>query len=127
MYNFEYQNPVKIIFGKGEIKKVGANIPKGAKILLTYGGGSIFKNNVYDQVKASIRGFDVIEFGGIEPNPHYETLMKAVEVVRKENITYLLSVSFCKRLTLCKTESNKKPPLMKYHAMIASVIFSSLS
>jgi len=92
MYNFEYQNPVKIIFGKGEIKKVGANIPKGARILLTYGGGSIFKNTVYDQVKASIEGFDVIEFGGIEPNPHYETLMKAVEVVKKENITYLLSV-----------------------------------
>ena len=92
MYNFEYQNPVKIIFGKGEIKKVGENIPKGAKILLTYGGGSIFKNSVYDQVKASIEGFDVIEFGGIEPNPHYETLMKAVEVVKKENITYLLSV-----------------------------------
>jgi NADP-dependent alcohol dehydrogenase len=92
MYNFEYQNPVKIIFGKGEIKKVGANIPKGAKILLTYGGGSIFKNSVYDQVKASIKGFDVIEFGGIEPNPHYETLMKAVEVVKKENINYLLSV-----------------------------------
>jgi NADP-dependent alcohol dehydrogenase len=92
MYNFEYQNPVKIIFGKGEIKKVRANIPKGSKILLTYGGGSIFKNSVYDQVKASIEGFDVIEFGGIEPNPHYETLMKAVEVVQKENITFLLSV-----------------------------------
>ena len=92
MYNFEYQNPVKIIFGKGEIKKVGVNIPKGAKILLTYGGGSIFKNSVYDQVKASIVGYDVVEFGGIEPNPHYETLMKAVEIVKKENITYLLSV-----------------------------------
>jgi NADP-dependent alcohol dehydrogenase len=92
MYNFEYQNPVKIIFGKGEIKKVRANIPKGSKILLTYGGGSIFKNSVYDQVKASIEGFDVIEFGGIEPNPHYETLMKAVEVVQKENITFLLAV-----------------------------------
>ena len=92
MYNFEYQNPVKIIFGKGEIKEVGTNIPKGAKVLLTYGGGSIFKNGVYDQVKASIDGFEVIEFGGIEPNPHYETLMKAVEVVKKENITYLLSV-----------------------------------
>ena len=92
MYNFEYQNPVKIIFGKGEIKKVGANIPQGSKIMLTYGGGSIFKNGVYDQVKASIEGFDVIEFGGIEPNPHYETLMKAVDVVKKENITFLLSV-----------------------------------
>ncbi|HET6555936.1 MAG TPA: iron-containing alcohol dehydrogenase [Prolixibacteraceae bacterium] len=92
MYNFEYQNPVKIIFGKGEIKKVGANIPVGSKILLTYGGGSIFKNGVYDQVKSSIKGFEVVEFGGIEPNPHYETLMKAVEVVKKENITFLLSV-----------------------------------
>lgn len=92
MYNFEYQNPVKIIFGKDEIKKVGANIPVGSKVLLTYGGGSIFKNGVYDQVKSSIKGIDVIEFGGIEPNPHYETLMKAVEVVKKENITFLLSV-----------------------------------
>lgn len=92
MYNFEYQNPVKIIFGKGEISKVGANIPVGSKVLLTYGGGSIFKNGVYDQVKSSIKGLDVIEFGGIEPNPHYETLMKAVEVVKKEKITFLLSV-----------------------------------
>jgi NADP-dependent alcohol dehydrogenase len=92
MYNFEYQNPVKIIFGKGEISKVGMNIPKGAKILLTYGGGSIFKNGVYDQVKATIQDFEVLEFGGIEPNPHYETLMKAVELAKKENITFLLSV-----------------------------------
>jgi len=92
MYNFEYQNPVKIIFGKGEIQKVGENIPAGSKILLTYGGGSIFKNGVYNQVKASIEGFEVVEFGGIEPNPHYETLMKAVEVVKNENITFLLSV-----------------------------------
>lgn len=92
MYNFEYQNPVKIIFGKGEISKVGVNIPVGSKILLTYGGGSIFKNGVYDQVKAAIKGFEVLEFGGIEPNPHYETLMKAVEVVKKESITFLLSV-----------------------------------
>lgn len=92
MYNFEYQNPVKIIFGKGEIQKVGENIPAGSKILLTYGGGSIFKNGVYEQVKAAIKGFEVVEFGGIEPNPHYETLMKAVEVVKQENITFLLSV-----------------------------------
>lgn len=92
MYNFEYQNPVKIIFGKGEISKVGQNIPKGSKVLLTYGGGSIFKNGVYDQVKASIKGFEVIEFGGIEPNPHYETLMRAVEIVRNQGITFLLSV-----------------------------------
>src|ERR1035437_8952049 len=92
MYNFEYQNPVKIIFGKGEIAKTGINIPVGAKILLTYGGGSIFKNGIYDQVKASVKDFEVLEFGGIEPNPHYETLMKAVELVKKEHVTFLLSV-----------------------------------
>lgn len=92
MYNFEYLNPVKIIFGKGEIKKTGANIPAGSKVMLTYGGGSIFKNGVYDQVKAALKGFNVVEFGGIEPNPRYETLMKAVEVVKAENITFLLSV-----------------------------------
>lgn len=92
MYNFEYQNPVKIIFGKGKINKVGQNIPKGSKVLLTYGGGSIFKNGVYDQVKASVKGFEVVEFGGIEPNPHYETLMKAVEIVKNQGITFLLSV-----------------------------------
>jgi len=92
MYNFEYQNPVKIIFGKGEITKVGKNIPAGSKILMTYGGGSIFKNGVYDQVKAAIKDFEVLEFGGIEPNPHYETLMKAVDLIKKENITFLLPV-----------------------------------
>ncbi len=92
MYNFEYQNPVKVIFGKGEIAKVGANIPVGSKVLLTYGGGSIFRNGVYDQVKQSVKDFEVLEFGGIEPNPHFETLMKAVDIVKKENITFLLSV-----------------------------------
>ena len=62
MYNFEYQNPVKVIFGKGEIAKTGRNIPEGSKILLTYGGGSIFQNGVYKQVKDSIQGFEVVEF-----------------------------------------------------------------
>ena len=92
MNNFVFYNPVKILFGKGTIAETGSEIPAGAKILLTYGGGSIFKNGVYDQVKESVKGFDVIEFGGIEANPHYETLMKAVEIVKKENIDFLLSV-----------------------------------
>ena len=92
MDNFKFYNPVKILFGKGTISKTGEEIPQGAKILLTYGGGSIFKNGVYNQVKESVRDFEVIEFGGIEPNPHYETLMKAVEIVKKEKIDFLLSV-----------------------------------
>ncbi|HBL77833.1 MAG: aldehyde reductase [Bacteroidetes bacterium GWF2_42_66] len=92
MNNFTFYNLVKILFGKGTISKTGTEIPQGAKILLTYGGGSIFKNGVYDQVKESVKDFEVLEFGGIEPNPHYETLMKAVEIAKNEKIDFLLSV-----------------------------------
>jgi len=92
MNNFIFYNPVKILFGKEIIAKAGEEIPQGAKVLLTYGGGSIFKNDVYNQVKKSLKDFDVIEFGGIEPNPHYETLMKAVEIAKKEKVTFLLAV-----------------------------------
>lgn len=92
MYNFEFKNPVKIIFGKNTISKIAAEIPQNARILMTYGGGSIMKNGVYDQVKKALKGFNVKEFGGIEVNPHYETCMKAVEVVKSEKIDFLLSV-----------------------------------
>lgn len=92
MYNFEYKNPVKIVFGKGTIPQVANEVPKGAKILMTYGGGSIKRTGVYDQVKNALKDWQLIEFGGIEPNPHYETCMKAVEVVKNENIDFLLSV-----------------------------------
>ncbi|HLP91801.1 MAG TPA: iron-containing alcohol dehydrogenase [Nostocaceae cyanobacterium] len=92
MENFVFHNPVKILFGKGQIANIGAEIPADAKILITYGGGSIKKNGVYDQVKSALAGRNVFEFGGIEPNPCYETLMKAVELVRQENIDFLLAV-----------------------------------
>jgi NADP-dependent alcohol dehydrogenase len=92
MYNFQFKNPVKILFGKGQITKIGRELPSDAKIMLTYGGGSIFKNGVYDQVKKATAGFQMIEFGGIEPNPKYETLMKAVEICKNENVNFLLSV-----------------------------------
>ncbi|MGV8094073.1 MAG: iron-containing alcohol dehydrogenase [Mangrovibacterium sp.] len=92
MYNFQFKNPVKILFGKGQIANIRKEIPAGVKIMLTYGGGSIFKNGVYDQVKETAAGFQIIEFGGIEPNPRYETLMKAVEICKKEKVDYLLSV-----------------------------------
>ncbi len=92
MNNFIYQNPVRILFGKEQIAKLNKQIPKDAKVLLTYGGGSIFKNGVYAQVTEALKGFNVLEFGGIEPNPKFETLMKAVELCREENINYLLAV-----------------------------------
>jgi len=92
MNNFNFHNPVKILFGKGKIAELSKNLPKDARILMTYGGGSIFKNGVYEQVTAALKGFTVVEFGGIEPNPHYETLIKAVEVVKSEKIDFLLAV-----------------------------------
>lgn len=92
MYNFEYKNPVKIIFGKDTISGIAGELPKNARILLTFGGGSIKKTGVYKQVMNALKGFHIIEFGGIEPNPHYETCMKAVEVVKNEKIDFLLSV-----------------------------------
>lgn len=91
MYNFEYKNPVKIIFGKGTIPKVADEIPVNAKVLLTYGGGSIKRTGVYDQVKDALSGVELFEFGGIEPNPHYETCMKAVDLVKQNEIDFLLS------------------------------------
>ncbi len=92
MYNFEYKNPTKIIFGKNTIANVAKEIPENAKVLLTYGGGSIKRNGVYNQVLNALSGFNVIEFGGIEANPHYETCMKAVDIVHREKIDFLLSV-----------------------------------
>jgi NADP-dependent alcohol dehydrogenase len=92
MLNFELYNPTNYIFGKGQIEKLSELIPKNTKILLAYGGGSIFKNGVYDQVKAALSGVEIVEFGGIEPNPRFETLLKAVEIIREQNITFILAV-----------------------------------
>ena len=92
MLNFELYNPVKLVFGKGQMEKLSGLVPKNAKVLLAYGGGSIFKNGIYDQVKTALTGFDVVEFGGIEANPHYETLMKAVAIIREQKIDFILAV-----------------------------------
>ena len=92
MLNFELYNPTNLIFGKGQIEKIATLIPTEAKILIAYGGGSIFKNGIYDQVKAALPDRNIVEFGGIEPNPHYETLMKAVAVIKEQNIDFILAV-----------------------------------
>lgn len=92
MDNFRYKNPVEIVFGRGQIAALPELIPSGAKILMTYGGGSIFRNGVYDQVKKGLADYEIIEFGGIEPNPEYARLMEAVEIVKKNDIDFILSV-----------------------------------
>lgn len=92
MQNFEFYNPTKIIFGKDQIHKLSNEIPQNSKILMVYGGGSIFKNGVYDKVKSALTDFEVLEFGGVEANPYYETLMKAIEIIKNEKIDFILAV-----------------------------------
>ena len=92
MRNFELYNPTRLFFGSGQISQLDSLIAKEEKVLLVYGGGSIFKNGVYDEVISALKNVTVVEFGGIEPNPRYETLLKAVERIRKENITFILGV-----------------------------------
>jgi alcohol dehydrogenase YqhD (iron-dependent ADH family) len=92
MLNFELYNPTNLIFGKGQIEKLSTLVPQGAKILLAYGGGSIFKNGIHEQVINTLKGFEIVEFGGIEPNPHFETLMKAVAVIKEQKIDFILAV-----------------------------------
>ncbi len=92
MNNFVFQNPTKLIFGKGEIARLSKELPKGKRILVTFGGGSVKTNGVYDQVKAALEGFDHLEFWGIEPNPKVETLRKAVEICKREDVGFLLAV-----------------------------------
>ncbi|MGF1871779.1 iron-containing alcohol dehydrogenase [Photobacterium indicum] len=92
MLNFTFHNPTQIFFGEDQIAAITKQIPADAKILVTYGGGSIKSNGVYDQVSTALKDHNWIEFSGIEPNPQFDTLMKAVDVVKAEGITYLLAV-----------------------------------
>jgi len=92
MLNFTFQNPTKIIFGKDTIRQLACEIPQDAKVLITYGGGSAKQNGVLDEVKAALHGYETTEFGGIEPNPEYETLLKGRVLAREKKIDFLLAV-----------------------------------
>ena len=92
MMNFNLHNPTRILFGKGRIADIAPHIAREDRVLMIYGGGSIKANGVYEQVKSALAEHTVLEFSGVEPNPSYETLMKAVEMVRSERIDFLLAV-----------------------------------
>lgn len=92
MNNFQFQNPTKLVYGKGQIAKLAELIPAGSKVMVTMGGGSIFKNGVYDQVVAALSGVDFIEFRGIEPNPEFETLLKGLAEAKAEGVNFFLAV-----------------------------------
>jgi len=89
---FSYLNPTRIEFGEGKIETISVNIPKEDKVLFIYGGGSIKRNGVYDQVIKALEGYTWFEFGGIEPNPTKETLDKAIAIAKKEDIDFILAV-----------------------------------
>ncbi len=92
MNNFEFYNPTRIIFGKGTIPDIDSHIPENARVLMCYGGGSIKTNGVYEQVVSALGDRIFFEFGGIEPNPDYDTLIKAVEFGREEKVDFILAV-----------------------------------
>lgn len=92
MLNFNFKNPTSIHFGEGQIQAISTEIPLNARVLLVYGGGSIKSNGVYQQVTDALKEHTWFEFSGIEPNPSYDTLMKAQDIIKAENIDYLLAV-----------------------------------
>lgn len=92
MQNFVFQNPTKLVFGAGQIALLSELINKDRKVLLTFGGGSVKRNGVYDQVKEALKDHKTIEFWGIEPNPKVETLRKAVVLGLEEKVDLILAV-----------------------------------
>lgn len=92
MFNFVFQNTTKLVFGRGQIAQLSSLIPTDKKVLITFGGGSVKRNGVYDQVKKALAGHNVVEFWGIEPNPAVETLRKAVKLGLEEKVDMLLAV-----------------------------------
>ena len=92
MFNFEFHNPTRIVFGKDRLKELNRLVPADAKVLILFGGGSVKQFGTLDKVRQALGNRSLVEFGGIEPNPHFSTLMRAVEVVRGEKIDFLLAV-----------------------------------
>jgi NADP-dependent alcohol dehydrogenase len=92
MQNFDYHNPTRIVFGKDRLSELDSLVPNEANVLILYGGGSIKKFGTLEKVKGNLTGRRVLEFAGIEPNPTFETLIKAVDIAKSENIDFLLAV-----------------------------------
>ena len=92
MLNFNFYNPTRIFFGKDRLEVIDKNVPANARVLITFGGGSAKKSGLIEKVKTFLGKRKIYEFGGIEPNPRYETLVKTIEIVRSENIDFILAV-----------------------------------
>jgi NADP-dependent alcohol dehydrogenase len=95
MNNFQYYNPVRIVFGEGQITQLSELVPTEARVLITYGGGSAQRTGTLDEVKEALAASGtrtVFEFGGIEANPEFTTLLKAADMVNEHNIDFILAV-----------------------------------
>ncbi|WP_434471983.1 alcohol dehydrogenase [Aeromonas veronii] len=92
MNNFTLHTPTKILFGQGQIAQLREQLPSDTRVMITYGGGSVVRSGLLEQIRSELAGFTLFEFGGIEPNPAYETLMGAVELARAERVDFLLAV-----------------------------------
>lgn len=92
MNNFVFQNPTKLIMGAGMIARLSKEIPHDAKVLITFGGGSVKKNGVYKQVIDALQGYEYYEFWGIESNPTVETLREAIALGKEKNVDFVLAV-----------------------------------
>ncbi|MHB1657123.1 MAG: iron-containing alcohol dehydrogenase [Burkholderiales bacterium] len=92
MLNFDYNNPTHISFGQGKITELNRLVPPHARVLILFGGGSARNNGTLAEVEAALGDREIQLFGGIEPNPDYETLMEAVAQVRRENLDFLIAV-----------------------------------
>ncbi len=92
MENFAYYNPTRLILGRGEIARLADHIPTNAHVLVTFGGGSVKRNGIYDQVALALKDIPYVEFWGIEANPKVETLRKAIALGREKQVNFVLSV-----------------------------------
>ncbi len=119
MNNFTFYNPTRIHFGIGQIEKITSEIPANARVLVIYGGGSIKTNGVYEQVSSALAEYKWFDFSGIEPNPLYDTAMKALDVIKQHKIDYLLAVGggsvidatkFIAAAALFNDEDNSRDP-----------------
>ncbi|HEY5376705.1 MAG TPA: iron-containing alcohol dehydrogenase [Polyangiaceae bacterium] len=92
MRDFNFQNPTRILFGRGQIENIGHHIPADARVLLVAGGGSIKANGVLAQVRAALGERTVHEYWGVLPNPHLASLLPALELVKAESLDFVLAV-----------------------------------
>lgn len=92
MLDFSFHNPTRIHFGKNQLKMLSHEIPKDARVMIVYGGGSVKRSGLLDKIRTVLHGYRIEEFGGIEPNPSYDTLMRGVEKVHDDTVDFLLAV-----------------------------------